>query len=266
MVGQDLDGRVVLVSGSGPGLGKSTAAAVLAAGGRAVVTDLDEERARSTAKTVDPDGTRTLALRTDITGDEDCAAAVARIRERFGRLDGMVHVAAYDTAVGGLMDEHSLTDWERSAQVNVAGSLRLTRAAVPLIREGGRGGSVVFIGSTSAVKVRRSSLRMAYGASKAALVAAAHSLCEELGPDGIRANTVAPGFKYGPAVAKYFRDQSELRGIPVEGIADVFREELALRKFATDEDVANTVCFFLSDGAKSITGQTLYVDGGHFLH
>jgi NAD(P)-dependent dehydrogenase (short-subunit alcohol dehydrogenase family) len=257
-----LEGKVVLVSGVGPGLGRSCARAVLDGGGLVAMGDLDADRVASIAKELDPDQQRTIALGVDIAKAEDSARMAAAIRERWGRLDGLVHVAALDTPVGGLEDG-DLDDWDRVSRVNVRGTLELTKATLDLL---GQGSSIVVIGSIGAVRPRLSSLRLAYGTSKGALVTAARYLATELGPRGVRVNTVAPGWKWGPVLAGYVEQVAADSGRPVDEILDKYRAEAALRDIADDDDVADTVVYFLSDLSRKVSGQTLHVDAGGFFH
>jgi NAD(P)-dependent dehydrogenase (short-subunit alcohol dehydrogenase family) len=256
-----LDDQVVLVSGVGPGLGRSTAAAALREGASVVLGDLDGERVEAIRAELDPGGERSVALRMDLTVDDDCTAIAAAAAERFGRLDGVAHVAALDTVVGGLMDG-ALDDWDRTAAVNVAGTLRLTKACVPLLRV--RGGSVVVVNTIGAFRPRAGSLRMAYGVSKGALITAAKYLATELGADKIRVNTVSPGWKWGPVLESYARGEAERLGTTVEQITEPWRRELALGEMADDDDIANAIVFFLSPLAARVTGQMLMVDGGGY--
>lgn len=257
-----LDERVVVVSGAGPGLGRETAAAALREGARVVLGDLERERVEAIRAELDPSGARSLAAHLDITSEEACCALVAAADARFGRIDGLVHVAAFDTAVGGLMDG-ALEDWDRSSEVNVKGTLRMTRAAVPLLRA--QGGSIVVISSVAAFRPRLEVLRFAYGASKGALLTAARYLARELGPAGIRVNTIAPGWKWGPVLAEWAHAEAARRGISFEEMLAGMQAEVALRKLATDSDIANSVVFFLSDLSSRVTGQCLVVDGGGYL-
>ena len=257
-----LDGRVVVVSGAGPGLGRETAVAALREGARVVLGDLECERARAIRAELDPSGERSLAQHLDITSEGACRALVAAAEARFGRLDGLVNVAAFDTAVGGLLDG-GLEDWDRSAEVNVKGTLRMTRAAVPLLRV--HGGSVVVISSVALFRPRLEVLRFAYGVSKGALFTAARYLARELGPAGIRVNTIAPGWKWGPVLERWAREEAVRRGISFEEMVAGMQAEVALRKLASDADIANSVVFFLSDLSSHVTGQCLVVDGGGYL-
>jgi NAD(P)-dependent dehydrogenase (short-subunit alcohol dehydrogenase family) len=165
-----------------------------------------------------------------------------------------------DKVFGGLMDG-SLDDWDLAAGVNVKGTLQLTKVAVPLMESTG-GGAVVFIGSIGAVARDEQFEMMAYGATKGAMVTAAFYLSRELGPRGIRVNTVAPGYKWGPVLEGALRDQAQDLGVDLDDVVKPIRESLALRRIPTDADVANTIVFLCSDLANGVTGQTLFVDGG----
>lgn len=256
-----LDDRVILVSGVGPGLGREIAAAVIREGGSTVAIDVVGDRLHAIRDEVDPDCSRSAAFEADVTDGDRVAELPGLIEDEFGRLDGIVNVAALDNAVGGLMDDGLLEDWDRSAEVNVKGTLQVTRTVVPLLRR--NGGSIVFIGSTSFARPRRTRWNVAYGMSKSALVTATYYLAEELGPDGIRTNLIAPGWKWGPVVEAYFDAEAERQGVDRDLLVAGICEELSLRRMATDGDVANAAVFFLSDMARSVTGQTMFVDGGH---
>lgn len=255
-----LDGRTVLVSGVGPGLGREMAAMVLREGGSFVAIDAVGDRVREIAADLDPAGERSLALAVDITDAAACADLPGKVAERFPVLHGLVNVAALDTAVGGLLEGDLFDDWDRSAEVNVKGTLRICRAAAPLMVDGG---AIVTISSTAFARPRRTRWNLAYAMSKGALVTATYYLAEELGPAGIRANTICPGWKWGPVVEAYFEGEATRTGTPREELVAAMSEELSLRRMATDGDVANAAAFFLSDLARSVTGQTLFVDGGH---
>jgi NAD(P)-dependent dehydrogenase (short-subunit alcohol dehydrogenase family) len=258
--GTVLDGKVILVSGVGPGLGSEVARQVLAGGGRVVLGDLHGDRPRKLLEEVDPGAGRAVVVEGDISSVSACEELVAACRAAFGRLDGVVHVAALDTPVGGLLDG-DLDDWTAVADVNVKGTMRLTKLSVPLMRESG-GGSIVIIGSIAAAGPVDGVVQLAYGMSKAALAAGAYYLSRELGPLGIRVNTIAPGWKWGPTVEDAMTAMASEAGTDLESLIAPVRDQISLRRFANDHDVASSISFLLSDAARSITGQTVYVDGG----
>jgi NAD(P)-dependent dehydrogenase (short-subunit alcohol dehydrogenase family) len=259
-----LDGRVVLVAGVGPGLGKEVARTVLAEGGSVVMTDIVEDLIVDAQNELDPGGERTLRCTIDLQNDSTIEAAVSSLRERFGRLDAVVQVAAYAGAFD-LLADRTVENWELTSDINVAGTLRVIRAATGLLQEDG-GGSVVIVGSTAGVLPTVGYTQTAYGISKAALVAATHYLSKELGVKGIRVNNVAPGYKMGPALRGALEAWAEEANTSVEAVSAPILDGLALRRFADDVDVASAILFFISDLSKNVTGQTLYVDGGMVLH
>lgn len=253
--------HVVLVSGVGPGLGRACARVALAAGARVALGDLDAERVASIAAALDPSGDRVVPHRLDITDEGSIDAMVRAVDARWGRVDGLVHVAALDTVVGGLLDG-DLDDWDRVSAVNVRGTLALTRAVTPCFVDGG---SVVVIGSIGAVRPRGTSLRMAYGISKGALVTAARYLAVELGPRRVRVNTVAPGWKWGPVLEGYLRGVAASSGRPFEELVDEIRADSPMHDIADDDDVADTVLYFLSPLSRKVSGQIVHVDAGSYL-
>ncbi|MGW1542529.1 SDR family oxidoreductase [Streptomyces sp. NPDC002309] len=258
-----LAGRTVVVSGVGAGLGHQVAAAVVRDGGNAVLGARTEENLAKSAAAIDPDGARTAYRATDITDEGQCEALAGLARERFGGIDAVVHVAAWDSYFGGLADADFAT-WLSVLDVNLLGSLRMTRASLPGMRERG-GGSVVFIGTQSAVAAPSQVRQAAYAASKGALTSAMYSLARELGPDRIRVNTVLPGWMWGPPVQAYVRFTAHTEGVPEEEVLARLADRMALPELATDGDVADAVAFLASDRARAVTGQSLLVNAGELM-
>lgn len=258
-----LSGKTVVVSGVGAGLGHQVAAAVVRDGGNAVLGARTEENLAKSAAAIDPDGARTAYRATDITDEGQCDALAGLARERFGGIDAVVHVAAWDSYFGGLADADFAT-WLSVLDVNLLGSLRMTRACLPGMRERG-GGSVVFIGTQSAVAAPSQVRQAAYAASKGALTSAMYSLARELGPDRIRVNTVLPGWMWGPPVQAYVQFTAHTEGVPQEEVLARLTDRMALPELATDGDVADAVAFLASDRARAVTGQSLLVNAGELM-
>ncbi|MBT2420847.1 SDR family oxidoreductase [Streptomyces sp. ISL-22] len=257
-----LAGKTVVVSGVGTGLGHQVAATVVRDGGNAVLGARTEANLAKSAAEIDPDGAHTAYRTTDITDETQCEALAALARERFGRIDAVVHVAAWDSYFGGLEDADSAT-WQSVIDVNLLGSLRMTRACLPALKE--RGGSVVFIGTQSSVAAPSQVRQAAYAASKGALTSAMYSLARELGPYRIRVNTVLPGWMWGPPVQAYARFTAQTEGVPEADVLKRLTERMALPDLATDGDVADAVVFLTSDRARSLTGQSLLVNAGELM-
>ncbi|KOV97562.1 short-chain dehydrogenase [Streptomyces sp. NRRL B-1140] len=257
-----LAGKTVVVSGVGAGLGRQVAAAVVRDGGRAVLGARTEASLAKTAAEVDPGGARTAYRATDITDEAQCEALAGLARERFGGIDAVVQVAALDSHFGGLEDA-DFESWRSVLDVNLLGTLRMTRACLPSLRQGG--GSVVFVGTQSAVAAPSQVRQAAYAASKGALTSAMYSLARELGPHRIRVNTVLPGWMWGPPVQAYVRFAAHSEGVPEAAVLERLTERMALPELATDADVADAVAFLASDRARSITGQSLLVNAGELM-
>ncbi|MDH2389026.1 SDR family oxidoreductase [Streptomyces sp. HNM0663] len=257
-----LQGKTVIVSGVGPGLGHRVAAAVVRDGGRAVLGARTRAGLARTAEQIDPDGGRSAYRTADITDETQCEALAALAVERFGRIDAVVHVAAWDSSFGGLEDA-DFAVWQQVIDVNLLGTLRMTRACLPSLKQ--RGGSVVIIGTQSAVAAPSQVRQAAYAASKGALTSAMYSLARELGPHRIRVNTVLPGWMWGPPVQAYVRLTADSEGVPESEVLARLTERMALPEPATDADVAEAAAFLVSDRARSITGQSLLVNAGEVM-
>jgi len=258
-----LEGKTIIVSGVGPGLGGEVAALARRDGADVVVAARNGDRLAAAAEALDPSGGHVLAVPTDITDPDSCAALVAAAVERFGRLDGVAQVAAVDTALGNL-EASTDDDWRRCFETNVLGSMNLVRAAVPALRAAG-GGAVVLIGSQSSVLPPSAMPQIAYASSKGALRAAAFHLAAELGPDHIRVNTVVPTWMWGPPVEMYVDWQAGERGVAHEEVLAEITGNMAIPAVPADEDVAEAVVWLCSDRARMITGQTLMVNAGELM-
>ncbi|MEU3305172.1 SDR family oxidoreductase [Streptomyces sp. NPDC006678] len=257
-----LQGKTVIVSGVGAGLGHQIAATVVRDGGNAVLGARTEANLAKTATEIDPEGAHTAHRPTDITDETQCEALATLAMERFGRIDAVVHVAAWDSYFGGLEDADFST-WQQVLDVNLLGTLRMTRACLPALKE--RGGSVVIIGTQSSVAAPSQVRQAAYAASKGALTSAMYSLARELGPDRIRVNTVLPGWMWGPPVQAYVQFTAHTEGVPEPEVLARLTERMALPDLATDADVAEAAAFLASDRARSITGQSLLVNAGELM-
>lgn len=257
-----LEGKTVVVSGVGAGLGHQVAAAVVRDGGHAVLGARTEANLAKSAAEIDPEGTRTAYRPTDITDEAQCEALAELARERFAGIDAVVHVAAWDSYFGGVQDADFAT-WRQVIDVNLLGTLRMTRACLPALKE--RGGSVVFIGTQSAIAAPSQVRQAAYAASKGALTSAMYSLAHEVGPDRIRVNTVLPGWMWGPPVEAYVQFTAHTEGVPEEEVRGRLAERMALPDLATDGDVADAAVFLASDRARAITGQSLLVNAGELM-
>ncbi len=257
-----LEERTVMVVGVGPGLGASCARLALRDGANVAVMARNVSRLQAAAAELDPTGERVLACAGDVVSQDDCTAAADAAAERFGALHAVINVAALDTQKGAF---HNTTDedWTLNLTVNVLGAVHVVRAVEPHFVAAG-GGSVVLIGSQASMRPVAEFPQSPYGAAKSALLSVARDLSAELGPSGIRVNTVVPSWMWGPNVKLYCEWQAGLRGITAEEVKHEIAQGMALREMPTDSDAAEAAIFLASERARMITGQTLVVNAGHF--
>jgi NAD(P)-dependent dehydrogenase (short-subunit alcohol dehydrogenase family) len=256
-----LKDKVAIVSGVGPGLGRATALALAREGAAVGLAARTEERVRSVAEEIEAMGGRALPVATNVVDPEDCAAATAAVVEAFGGLDILVN-SAFRGDPGLPFADSDLSKWRKVFDVNVWGSLQLTQSAVPHLRARG-GGSVVFVNSMSARKIRER--EGSYAASKGALLVAVRTLATELGPAGIRVNSIVPGWIWGPNVQLYVDWQINERGVTQEEVIAEITEAIPLGFIPPQEDIAEAILFFASDMSRVITGQALDVNGGEYF-
>jgi NAD(P)-dependent dehydrogenase (short-subunit alcohol dehydrogenase family) len=255
--------KVAVVSGIGPGLGRELALALARHGASLVLAARSEGALAELAKEVAPlaGGRRVETLPCDVTRPEDCARLASRVRDAFGHADVLVN-NAYHPGTYVPIEADDLEGWRAPFEVNVLGSLRLTKALLPLLAP--RRGSVVMVNS---MIVRRPLPTMGgYAASKAALLAATQTLAREVGGSGVRVNSVVPGYIFGPALEGYFAAQAKQRGVDARVPYDEVAREIALGRIPTSAEVADAVLFFASDLSRAVTGASLDVNGGHVFH
>jgi NAD(P)-dependent dehydrogenase (short-subunit alcohol dehydrogenase family) len=238
--------KVALVTGAARGIGLATAKRFLAEGWRVALLDIENDLLQGElAALANPE--HTLALHCDVSDAKAVAAAIDALEKRFGRLDALVNNAG--VAVFAPLLETSDADWSRIIEVNLTGPFLCTKAAAPLMREHG-GGAIVNITSISAV--RASTLRSAYGTSKAGLAHLTKQLAVELASLGIRVNAVAPG----PV------DTAMAKAVHTAEIRADYHDAIPLNRYGLEEELAEAIFFLSCERSSYITGQILAVDGG----
>jgi NAD(P)-dependent dehydrogenase (short-subunit alcohol dehydrogenase family) len=256
-----LQGKTVLVTGVGGGLGRECAASALRDGARVVLAARTAETLESTAAELDPSGERVATHVTDITDADSCAALVDTALSRFGSVDALIQVAAYENVWGGLYDL-KFEAWRKAFETNVLGALTVIRPVATAMKSGG-GGSVVLVGSQSMFQPALP--QSGYAASKGALLSAMYYLADELGADNIRCNMVVPSWMWGPNVEMYVNGTANSQGISKEEVLEGITGKFPLRRMTEDGEVADVAAFFASDHAKAVTGQHLMVNSGEMM-
>jgi 3-oxoacyl-[acyl-carrier protein] reductase len=264
----DLSGMRALVTGAGRGIGRATALRLAAAGADVAVLDRDldsrtavtDEPGDPTTKAVEALGRRSIGVQADLTDEGAAHAAVAQVAAEWGGLDIVVSIA------GG-----SVTPYERSAAstiptsdiathlaVNLMATVHVCQAAAPLLRASAAAGgrpAIVTTSTISCTKVMPGGRLAGYALAKAAVTHYTLSLAEELGPEGIRVNAVAPGY----TMTERVRAESAVTGF-AEKAGDV-----TLRRLATPDDIADAFLYLAAPLSGYVTGQVLEVDGGTHL-
>jgi NAD(P)-dependent dehydrogenase (short-subunit alcohol dehydrogenase family) len=256
-----LAGTVVVVSGVGPGLGRSIALASAREGADVVLAARTAARLDEVAKEVTALGRRAVAVAADITQEQAAGHLARAALAEFGRADTLVHNAFAIPPLTSLADA-DLDALRAAFDTNVIAALRLTREFTPALAAGR--GSVVMINSAV---LRHSRVPFGgYKMAKSALLALARSLATELGPQGIRVNSVAPGYIWGDSLKWYFGYLARQRGVDRQQIYDETAATTDLRALPEPDEVADAVVFLASRLARAITGQCLDVNGGEFHH
>ncbi|MEX0665895.1 MAG: SDR family oxidoreductase [Acidimicrobiia bacterium] len=254
--------RVAIVSGIGPGMGRSIALALARAGADVALGARNEAKLRDVAAEVEALGRRALCVPTDITDVGQCHRLVDTAVTELGRLDVLVNNAYAEEDWRDPFDGFDPARWRTPIDVNVFGTLQLCQAAVPRMKVVG-GGSIVMI-TTLSVK-NPIPLLAGYAASKRALTTAAQVMAKELGGDGIRVNCVAPGHILGDPLREYFAWNAEQRGISADAVAEEIKAMNPLHHIPSPDEIAQAVLFFAADLSRVITGQTLDVNCGRTM-
>ncbi len=237
---------VAVVTGGARGIGLAVAQWFLAHDHRVALWDIDASTLQQTEQTLN-DAERVLAVACDVSQPDQVQAATAATVARFGRIDALVNNAG--VAVFKPILQTSFEDWQTVLGTNLNGPFLCTQAIAPVMCQTG-GGAVVNIASISGL--RASTLRVAYGTSKAALIHLTKQQATELGTVGIRVNCVAPG----PV------DTEMAKLVHSVAIRSDYHDVIPLERYGTTDEIANAVGFLCSPAASYINGQLLAVDGG----
>jgi 3-oxoacyl-[acyl-carrier protein] reductase len=247
-----LDGKIALVTGGSRGIGAACCRMLAQAGcDIAVNYRIRADHALDVTANAEKLGRRALAVPFDVANALDATAMVGRVVQELGGIDILVNNAGIWTV--GSIETMTDADWARMIGVNLTGAFHLCRAVVPHMKNRG-GGSIVNIASSAGQ--RGEANHSHYAASKGGMLALTKSLAVELGPYGIRVNTISPG---------WIRTDMTAEHLTPEKINESLKEPIPLGKPGEPEDVAGPVVFLCSSLARHITGATLNVNGGAVL-
>jgi NAD(P)-dependent dehydrogenase (short-subunit alcohol dehydrogenase family) len=243
------DGKCVLVTGAGSGIGRATALAFAAEGARLVLSDVDETSGRATVAAAEAQGAEAEFVRTDVSRAVDCAAMVDRAVARFGRLDVAFNNAGINIKAAPIADIDE-SEWQRIVAINLTGVFLCMKHEIAAMKRTG-GGAIINTASVGGL-IGTAGVT-AYCATKHGVVGLTKSAALDHIKDGIRINAVCPGGTRTPMLAEWFKDPEVERvataGTPIGRMAD-------------PSEIARTVLFLASSDASFMVGHALVADGG----
>ena len=241
-----LEGKVALVTGAGRGIGKAIALRFAQEGANVAFTDLVvNEAVEETVKELEAMGVKAKAYASNAANFDETHEVVKQIVEDFGRIDVLVNNAGITK--DGLMMRMSEAQWDAVINVNLKSAFNFIHAVTPIMAKQ-RGGSI--INMSSVVGVSGNAGQCNYSASKAGMIGLAKSIAKEMGPRGIRANCIAPGFII-----------TEMTNQLSQEVKDAWAVQIPLRRGGTPEDVANVALFLASDLSSYVSGQVIHCCG-----
>ena len=254
-----LQDKVVVISGVGPALGTTLARRCAEEGADLVLAARTVERLEDVAKQITGLGRRAVSMGTDITDEAQVDKLVEESLEAYGKVDVLINNAFRVPS----MKPFANTTFEHmrdAIELTVFGALRMVQAFTPALAA--TNGSVVNVNS---MVVRHSQAKYgAYKMAKSALLAMSQTLATELGDQGIRVNSVAPGYIWGDTLKSYFNHQAGKYGTTVDEIYQATAAASDLKRLPTEDEVASAILFMASDLSSGITGQTLDVNCGEY--
>jgi NAD(P)-dependent dehydrogenase (short-subunit alcohol dehydrogenase family) len=254
-----LEGKVVVISGVGPALGSTLARRCAEQGADLVLAARTVERLEDVAKQITDLGRRAVSVGTDITDEAQVENLIAETLKAYGKVDVLINNAFRVPSMKPFANT-SFDHIRETIELTVLGALRLIQGFTPALAESK--GSVVNVNS---MVVRHSDPKQgAYKMAKSALLAMSQSLATELGGQGIRVNSVLPGFIWGGTLQGYFEHQAGKYGTTVDEIYNAAAVNSDLKRLPTEDEVASAILFMASDLSSGITGQALDVNCGEY--
>ncbi len=239
------DGRRVLVTAGGSGIGATFARRFVEAGAKVAICDTD------------PSGFEGLGIKADVTDEAQMAAVFAHTDEAFGGVDIVCANAGTGGPAGGI-ETLDYDAWKDCVAVNLHGAFLTCRAAAQRMKAQGSG--VILITSSTAGLFGYPN-RSPYAAAKWALIGLTKTLAMELGPHGVRVNAICPGSVEGDRMERVLANESVARGMPIEDLRESYVQGVSMKTWVTADQVADTALFLASDAGKTISGQIMAVDG-----
>lgn len=254
-----LNNKVALITGAASGIGKEIAIEYAKQGAKIVIADMALEAAQATAKEIEASGGTAMAVAMNVTDETQVDKGVADAVAAYGNIDILISNAGIQI-ISPLVDL-SLDNWKKMLSIHLDGAFLTTRACMRSMIAGGKGGSVIYMGSVHSHEA--SPLKSPYVTAKHGLIGLAKTVAKEGAKNNIRANVICPGFVRTPLVDKQIPEQAkELAITEAEVIKNVMLKETVDGEFTTVQDVAQTALFLAAFGTNALTGQSITVSHG----
>ena len=255
--------KSALITGAGSGIGKGIAETFAREGASVAIADLNFSAAQAVSKQINSAGGRAIPIQMDVANEDQVNAGFEQVVLDFGGVDVLVSNAGIQI-INPIVD-FSFSDWRKLVGIHLDGSFLTTRAAMRAMISNRRGGTILYMGSIHSHIA--SPNKSAYIAAKHGIVGLAKAVAKEGAKHGIRSNVICPGFVRTPLVEKQIPEQAQLLGITEEEvIKNVMLRETVSGEFTSIEDVAATAVFLASFPSNALTGQSIVVSHGHFMH
>ncbi|MGY0488258.1 SDR family NAD(P)-dependent oxidoreductase [Streptomyces sp. WG-D5] len=254
-----LKGKRAIITGAASGIGAAGAAAFAREGAHVVCVDIDEAPLRAVVRGVRADGGSAIAVRCDVTDDDEVAAAVQVAHQEFGGLDAAWANAG--TRVGGKAGDASRDDWDRALLLNLTSAWITFRHAIPLLQDSGTG-SMIF--TASAAGGRGTPNVAPYSAAKGGVIGLMRAIAVEYAEEGVRSNAILPGLTHSAMMEKSYAEQARAAGTTAAALMERAAAAYPLRRLGAPDDHANLALYLASDESTWMTGHAIPVDGGRY--
>ena len=251
-----LKDKVAIITGGGQGIGREYALRFCKEGAKVVIAEINLENAKKVEKEIVEMGGEALAIKTDVSSENDTQAMAQKTVEKFGKIDILINNAAiYFGLENKPIENISVDEWDRSFAVNVRGAWLCIKAVLPYMKDEGSGRIINISSGTWYMGIP---MLLHYGTTKAGIIGLTRCAAREVGGFGINVNAITPGFTTTEA-------SLTMKGTP-PGIFEVIAGQTALGRNENAEDLVGTAVFLASDDSAFITGQSIVVDGGWVLN
>jgi 3-hydroxybutyrate dehydrogenase len=259
---RSIHGQSAIITGAASGIGREIALVLARAGARVAIADLNRDGAQAVADEIAAAGGQAIGIAMDVTQEDAVNAGVAETAKAFGTVDILVSNAGIQ--IVNPIEKYAFADWKKMLAIHLDGAFLTTKAVLPHMYEGDRGGTVIYTGSVHSHEA--SPLKSAYVTAKHGLLGLARVLAKEGGKHGVRANVVCPGFVRTPLVDKQIPEQAKELGISEdEVVKKVMLGQTVDGEFTTTDDVAQTVRFLCEFPSNALSGQSFVVSHGWYM-